>query len=80
MVELKSQKREMRGDGTNLHEKLGLKRILCASQFTFLDIAGTSPDLVYNNTQRRPSIPNEARLTAVSSYAIVSSTSFSSSF
>jgi len=45
MVELRTRKREMRGDGTNHHEKLGLKRILCASQFTIPDMAGMSSDL-----------------------------------
>jgi len=44
MVELSTRKREIRGDGGNHHEKLGLKRILCVSQLTIPDTAGTSPD------------------------------------
>jgi len=36
--------REMRGDGENHHEKLGLEIISCASQFTIPDTTGTSPD------------------------------------
>jgi hypothetical protein len=40
MVELRTRKRETRGDGTNHHEKLGLKRISDASQLTIPDTAG----------------------------------------
>jgi len=47
-----------RGDGTNHHEKQGLKRISCASQFTIPDTAGTSPSPACNNTNRRSSQPN----------------------
>jgi len=68
-----------RGDGTNHHEKLGLKRISCASEFTILDTAGTSPDPACNNTDRRSSQPNQASRTPDFSYQLVSSTSFSSS-
>jgi len=46
MVELRTRKRELRGHGGNHHEKLGLKRILCASQLTIPDTAGMTPDLV----------------------------------
>ena len=35
---------DCRGDGTNHHEILGLKRFACASQFTIPDTAGMSPD------------------------------------
>jgi len=34
MVDLRTREREMRGDGGNHHEKLGLNRTLCARQFT----------------------------------------------
>jgi len=34
MVESRTRKREMREYGGNHHQKLGLKRILCTSQFT----------------------------------------------
>jgi len=68
-----------RGDGTNHHEKLGLKRISCASQFTIPDTAGTSPDAACNNTTTRSFQPNQASCTPDFSYLPVSSTSFSSS-
>jgi len=60
MVELSTSKREIRGDGGNHHENLGLERISCASQFTIPDTAGTSPDLAGNNTDTRSSKPNQA--------------------
>jgi len=47
--------REMRGDGGSHDEKLGLKRILCASQVTNPDTAGTSPDPACNYTDTRSS-------------------------
>jgi len=79
MVELSTRKREIRGDGGNHHEKLGLKRISCASQFTIPDTAGTSPDPAGNNTNTRSSKPNQASRTPDFSGPLVSSTSFSSS-
>ena len=69
----------MRGEGTNHHEKLGLKRILCASQFTIPDMAGTSPDPACNHTNTRSSQSNQASRTPDFSYPVVSSTLFSSS-
>jgi len=69
----------MRGNGGNHHEKLGLKRISCASQFTIPDTAGRSPDLASNTTDRRSSQPNQASRTPDFSYSLVSSTSCSSS-
>jgi len=63
MVELSTRKREIRGDGGNHHEKLGLKRISCASQLTIPDMAGTSPDPAGNNTDTRSSKPNQASRT-----------------
>jgi len=68
-----------RGDGTNHHEKLGLKRLSCASQFTIPDTAGTSPDPACNNADTRCSLPNQASRTPDFSYPLVSSTLFSSS-
>ena len=59
MVELNTRKREIRGDGGNHHEELGLKRISCVSEFTILNRAGTSPDLAGNNTKTRSSKPNQ---------------------
>jgi len=79
MVDLRTRKREMRGDGGNHHEKLGLKRISCASQFTIPDMAGTSPDPACNYTDMRSSQPNQASRTPDFSYPLVSSTSVSSS-
>jgi len=63
MVQLSTRKREIRGDGGNHHEKLGLQRILCASQLTIPDTAGTSPDPAGNNTDTRSSKPNQASRT-----------------
>ena len=65
-------------DGTNHHEKLGLERIWCPSQFTMPDTAGTSHDRACNNTDTRSSQPNRASCTPDFSYPLVSSTSFSS--
>jgi len=78
MVESRTRKREIRADGGYHHEKLGRKRISCLSQFTIPDAAGTSPDLACNNTDTRSSQPNHASHTPDFSYALVSSTSFSS--
>jgi len=47
------RKQEMRGDGTNRDEKLGLERISCAGQFTMPDTAGTSADPACNYTHTR---------------------------
>ena len=69
----------MRGDGGNLHENLGLRRISCASQFTIPDAAGTIPDLADNNTTTRSSEPNQASRTPDFSGLLVSSISCSSS-
>jgi len=60
MVELSTRKREIRGDGGNHHEKLGLERILLVSQLTIPDTGGTSPDPASNNTDTRSSKSNEA--------------------
>jgi len=93
MVELRTRKREMRGYGGNDHEKLGLKRISCASQFTIPDTAGTRPDPACNYTDTRSFQPNQecnytdtrssqptqASRTPDFSNPLVSSTSFSSS-
>jgi len=61
----------------NHHEKLGHKRISCASQFTIPDTAGTTPDTGCNYTDTRSSQPNQASCTPGFSYPLVSSTSFS---
>ena len=79
MVELRTRKREMRGDGGNHHEKLELKSISCASQFTIPDTAGTSPDLACNHTDTRSSQPNQASGTLDFLFPLISCTWFSSS-
>jgi len=47
----------------NYHEKLGLKRILCASEFTIPDIAGMTPNPAGNNTDIRSPKPDQASST-----------------
>jgi len=69
----------MRGDEGNHHEKLGLERISCASQFIIPDTAGTTPDPAGKNTDTRSSKPNQASRTLDFSYPLVSSISFPSS-
>jgi len=78
MVELRTRKREMRGEGTNHNETLGMKRISCASQFTIPDTAGTSPDPACNHTTTRSCQLYQTCRTPDPSYLVVSSTSFSS--
>jgi len=69
----------MSGDQGKHDQKLGRTKISCPSQFTMPDMAGTSPDLVCNNTDTRSSQLNQASCTPAFSYPLVSSTSFSSS-
>jgi len=79
MVDLRTRMREMRGVGGNHHEKLGLKRISCASQFPIPDTEGTSPDPACTITNMRSSQPNQASRNPDVSYLLASTTSFSSS-
>jgi len=79
MVELRTTRREMRGDRANHHVKLGLKRISCESQCTIPDMAGTSSDPACNNTQTRSSQTNEVSRTPNFWSPLVFSTLFSSS-
>jgi len=79
MVELRTRKREMRGDGGNRHKKLGLKRISSASEFSIRNRASTSADLACTHTDMRFSQPNLASHTPDFSYPLVSFTSFASS-
>jgi len=76
MVELSTRKREIRGVGGNHHQTLGLKRILCTSQFTIADRAGMSADPGGNITETRSSKPNQASSTPDFSYLLVSSILF----
>ena len=55
MVELRTRKGEMRGYGGSHHDKLELKRISCASQFTMPDTAGMIPDTACKYTDMRSS-------------------------
>jgi len=66
MVQLSTRKRQIKIDGGNHDENLGLKRISCASQFTIPDMVGTSPDLAANKTDVRSSKPNQASRTLIS--------------
>ena len=70
----------MRRRWGNHHEKLGLVRISCASQFTIPDTAGTTPDPGGKNTDTRSSKPNQATCTPDISYPLVFSISFPYSF
>jgi len=79
MVELRTRKREMGGNRGNHHEKLGLKRMLWASQFIIPDATGTSPNPACNNTNTRSSQPNRASCTPDNSYPLLSSALFSNS-
>jgi len=64
MVELSTRKREIRGDGGNHHERLGLEKISCASELTIPDTAGMSPDPAGNITDTGSYKPNQASHTA----------------
>jgi hypothetical protein len=63
----------MRGNGGNHHDKLGLQRIACASQFTITDMACTSPDLVCDTFDTQSSQPNQASRSPDFSDSLVSS-------
>jgi len=63
----------------NHHEKLGLKRSSCASQFTIPDTADNSPHPPGNNTDMRSSKNNQASCTPYFSGPLLYSISFSSS-
>ena len=52
---------------------------MCGSQFTIPDRVGTSPNAECNYTDTRSSQPNQASHTPDFSYALISSTTFSSS-
>ena len=71
MVELRTRKREMRGYGGNHHEKLGLKRISCGSQFNIPDMAAISPDPACNYTVTRSSQPKQVSRTPDFAYTLV---------
>jgi len=71
-VELRTRKRQMRGDGGNHYEKLGRERIWCVSQFTIPDTDGTSAKPAGHNTSMRSSKPNQASCTPDSTHPLVS--------
>jgi len=74
---LSTRLREIRGDEGNHHEKLGLKRISCVSQFTIPDTAGTSPDPAGNFIDTSSSKPHKASRTPDFAYSLISSILFS---
>jgi hypothetical protein len=78
MVELRTTKRVIRGYRGNHPQKLGVKRISCASQFTIPDTAGMSPDPACYTTHTWTSQPNQASCTPDFSYPLII-TLFSSS-
>jgi len=79
MVELRTRKREISGDGGIYHDKLGLRRISCVSQLTIHDTAGMSPDPVCNYTDTWSSQSNQASHTPDVSNPLVSPEALSSS-
>jgi len=79
MVEFRTRRRDMRGDGGNHFEKLGLKKFSCAIQLTIPDMASMSPDLACNTTETKSSQPNKVSHTPDLTDSLLSSTSFSSS-
>jgi len=64
------------GKWENHHQKLGLKRFSCTSQFTIPDMAGMSPDPACNNTDTSSSQLNQPSRTPDFSYLLVSSALF----
>jgi hypothetical protein len=79
MVELRTRNRVIRRFWGNHHEKLGLKRISCVTEFNIPDMAGMRFDLECNYSDMRSSLANRASWTRDYSYPLVSSTSLSSS-
>jgi hypothetical protein len=59
MVELSTRKREIRGDGGNHHEQLGIEQFSCASQLYIPDTAGTIPEPAGSITDTGSSKPNQ---------------------
>ena len=60
MVELRTRNRQMRRYRGNHYEKLGLKKISCASQFTIPNLPGMSTDPAFDYTYTTSSQPNQA--------------------
>jgi hypothetical protein len=79
MVELKTRMRKQRGYWGKDDEKLRLKRISGASQFTIPDMACTTSNMLCNYTDTRCSQPTQAGQTPDFSYPLISSTLFSCS-
>jgi hypothetical protein len=72
MVELRTKKRELRGNGENHHEKLGLQKILCVSELTIPEEVGISSDPPGNIIGARSSQPNQASRSSDFLYLLVS--------
>jgi len=79
MVELRTREWEMRGDGGNNLDTLGLKRTSCVSQFTIPNTVSMSSDLASDSTDTWSSPPNQTYHTRNFSFPPGSSTSFGSS-
>jgi len=77
MIELRMINREMEVYGGNHYEKLGLKRILCESQFTISDTPVMYNEPPYHNTDTTFLPPNQASCTPHFSYLLIFSTLFS---
>jgi len=70
---------QIKGDGGNHLDELGLQTISRVRQYTIPDMAGTSPNPECKITHMRSSQPNQSSRFSVFSYPLISSTSFSSS-
>jgi hypothetical protein len=79
MIELRTRYREMTGDGTTHHAKLGLNRNSCARKFTVPVTADKSSDLACYHRNMWPSQPSQSSNTPDFPYLLVSCTSVSSS-
>jgi len=79
MVELRTRKREIRGDGGNDDKKQTLDKIARTSQFNIANTSDRRLDQECNTLDRRSSRPNGASCTPGFSYPYVFSASFTSS-
>jgi hypothetical protein len=80
MVELRTRKPEITGDGGTHREKRGFIRILYVTQFIIPQTEETRLDQPCKYTHTKYSLPNLSNSTPDFSYLLVSSTSFTSSY
>jgi hypothetical protein len=71
MVELRTRKRGMSGDGGNDQEKLGLREFRVQVNLPCPDTAGMSPDPACNTPDQMSSQPSQARRNPDVSYPLV---------